>query len=276
MPVGINFNNNSMNSFLIKPKLSEEKAIVKLTGATTKELKSSSMTSSKIVGIAQGNIAPPLSKENLLNLQEIHGNITTPSNPLNTGKVSFQKEVDFNDIPRLSWLIGRDDNLYHDYVARLSRGAQIMDSFSELVVKTKDDQFISYKDTVFLHYVIIGFQNGLKKGQEAKTATNDPIVHKVIDYVLPKSMERLRLLQEYASTKQLGSEELPKNLSLDNILKSNPVTQDQVSKSPINKKVNLGDDYVERLLKFLTKNLKWYEWYLKNEEVSYNSCLMVL
>ncbi len=87
-------------------------------------------------------------------------------------------------MPRLSWLKGRDDVLYNKMIGILSRGANTMRTFSEIISRTKDDTIISKEDWQTIKFSIKRFEGGLASYQEDRAKTNDLIVHKVLDYII--------------------------------------------------------------------------------------------
>lgn len=68
---------------------------------------------------------------------------------------------------------------------------KIANAVDSYVYKTKDNQFITHKDVIFLQNHINRFQNGYTSQQKARAATDGPIAHKVIDYIMPKTQARL-------------------------------------------------------------------------------------
>jgi hypothetical protein len=128
---------------------------------------------------------------------------------------------------------------------------------------------------VFLQNSVSGFQGGYDIQQKARAATSDPIVHKVIDYVMPKTLARLQLIKDYLASKELDPVETAKIKekeaafdSLSNYIKTGGKT-DFTSSFPLPKITHPIDfkslDITEKLLEFLAKDSKWYKWYLRDD-----------
>ena len=135
----------------------------------------------------------------------------------------------------------------------------MMRIFSEIIARTKNDTIISKEDWQTIEHSIIGFQNGLAINQENKAKTNDLIVHKVLDYIMPKSQQRLNLLKEFLSTKIKAPDTEETAAPEISDIKFNLDTQTQI---------NFSSEKTTELLAFLTKDLRWYEWYLRDEDLT--------
>lgn len=272
MTLSINLTNSYNNNLFVKFNTMQEidKKIV-----DNKGLKSLSKDCTNIANTAQSQIQPSSGKETLLSLQELKESTITLLVPAKIVAINLQKEPVLDDTPRLSWLIGRDNELYDSYTGLLSRGTKAMDIFSEIVGRTKDNRFISHKDMVFLQSKVISFQGGYDTQQKARATTNDPIVHKVIDYVMPKTQARLQLIKDYLASKELDPVEIVEmkerearidSLFSDKKIEEKPDMTLSISQSKITHPIDFKSlDITEKLLEFLTKDSRWYEWYLRDD-----------
>ncbi|WPY00453.1 hypothetical protein Trichorick_00330 [Candidatus Trichorickettsia mobilis] len=258
MTLRINLSNQITNLSLIKKQLNDKtniaqtdvKEAVSISRTGIETAKSSATSSS--VNLAQRQIEPNLHKETVIQLQQLQ--------EFTVVQIQSQNDdIDFNGVPRLSWLKGRDDVLYNQKIASLSRGAASMKAFSEIVARTKNDIVISKEDWQAIEYSISGFQNGLAINQENKAKTNDPIVHKVLDYIMPKSQQRLNLLKEFLSTK-VKVPDTEETAALE--------TFDIKFNLDIQTQTNFSNEKTTELLEFLAKDLRWYEWYLRDEDLT--------
>jgi len=175
-------------------------------------------------------------------------------------------EISVDDTPRLSWLIGRDQLLLQDYQIRLNNGKNAVQKFQSIVLKTQNSKVIEAKDYDFIKYAISGFKRSYEERIEYKQKTKDPIVQRVIDYILPKTLKRMEMLSSYLATKVRGEDNSVNstNTSLDSSkieTNSLPVLENKYSEFNIS-------DY----LAFLYKDIDWYNWYLNEDELmDYNA-----
>jgi len=174
-------------------------------------------------------------------------------------------EIAVEDTPRLSWLVDRYNELLETYQIILNNGKNSIQHFQHLVLKYQNSKIIEAKDYDFLKRSINGFRNGYDLQISYKEKTKDPIVQRVIDYILPKTLKRMEMLSSYLATKIRGEDNSVNstNTSLDsskietNIL---PVIENKYSEFNIS-------DY----LAFLYKDIDWYNWYLNEDElIDYN------
>ena len=189
-----------------------------------------------------------LNKETIIQLQEIQD--------YSILQISLKKEdVNFNGTPSLEWLKGRDDKLYNEKLYTLSNGYFFMREFSEIVERNENSKTISHKDWNSIVSSIEGFENGFKLNKERKTETNDPIIHRVLDYIAPKTLQRIEILKQYLSTK-IKEPEIPFEL------KDVDVKQTVDIDTTNDKSYEKTDD----LLNFLVKDLEWYKWFLEDKK----------
>ena len=191
-----------------------------------------------------------LNKETIVQLQEVQD--------YSVLQITSKKEdVNFNGTPSLEWLKGYcgNDRLYNEKIGSLSRGYESMKKFSEIVEKNKNNDSISHEDWSFIISRIERFQNGYNNNREQKNNSPDLIVHKVLDYIAPKTLQRIEVLKQYLSTKTKEPEILFELKNVD--------VKQNVDVATINdnscKKVN-------DLLNFLVKDLEWYKWFLEDKK----------
>ena len=191
-----------------------------------------------------------LNKETIVQLQEVQN--------YSIFQISYKKEeIDFNGTPSLEWLKGYcgDDRLYDENVQSLYRGCESMKKFSEIVDRNKNNNSISYEDWNFITSRIERFQNGYTNNREQRNNSPDPIIHKVLDYIAPKTLQRIEVLKQYLSTKTKEPEILF-------VLKDVDVKQ-TVDIDKINDK---SYEKTNDLLNFLVKDLEWYKWFLEDKK----------
>jgi len=197
MSVGINLSNQTIISSLIQRGLKDK---VNITSTdSVREVVSASLKTDKIAEVFESSPAVNLTQrqtETLIQLQELQDSTTLQIQP------QKKDEIDFNGVPRLSWLIGRDNNMYVDFFNLLSNGATTMKKFREIVERTKNDTVISKEDWQTIERGINSFKGGLAEEQKSRAETNDPIAHKVIDYIMPKTQQRLDLLKQFLASKE--------------------------------------------------------------------------
>jgi hypothetical protein len=170
-------------------------------------------------------------------------------------QISSKKEDNnFNGIPSLGWLKGRDDKLYNEKLQSLYGGAFLMNEFSIIVKRNQNSETISHKDWKVIASSIEGFKNGYDRLIKNRANTNDPIVHKVLDFIAPKTLQRIEVLKQYLSTKTKEPEILFELKDVD--------IKETTDIATIN---NSTCEKTDNLLDFLTKDLKWYKWYLEDQ-----------
>lgn len=191
-----------------------------------------------------------LNKETIVQLQEVQDYSVLQI-------TSKKEEIDFNGTPSLEWLKGYcgDDRLYNKRVNALSYGYKCIKQFSEIVERNKNSETITYKDWLFITSSIESFENGYEDNRKERNNSLDPIIHKVLDYIAPKTLQRIEILKQYLSTKTKEPEILFE-------LKDADIKQ-TVDISTTN------DNYCEKtndLLNFLVKDLEWYKWFLEDKK----------
>jgi len=224
-----------------------------------KELSITNNELNTVENVITANVTTSLSvnseqKHSLLNqtiivqLQEIHD--------YSILQVSAKKdEIDFNGTPRLEWLKDRNNDLYKEKVITLSNGFKMIENFKEILERNINSETISNKDWSLITLHIEGFKNGLANSREHRAKTNDPIIHKVLDCIMPKTQQRIDMLKQYLATKT-KEPEIEFRL-LDNFeVKENTIAT--INNSPVENTNSLFD--------FLIKDLKWYKWYLEDKE----------
>lgn len=189
-----------------------------------------------------------LNKETIVHLQEVQD--------YSILEISYKKEeIDFNGTPSLEWLKGINDRLYDESVQSLSRGCESMKKFSEIVEKNKNNESVSHDDWKFITSRIERFKNGYANNRENRDNSIDPIIHKVLDYIAPKTLQRINVLTQYLATKT-KEPEIPFKLKDVDIKENIDIA-------------TTNDNYCEKtndLLEFLTKDLKWYKWFLEDKK----------
>lgn len=191
-----------------------------------------------------------LNKETIVLLQEIQD--------YSILQISSKKDkIDFNGTPSLEWLKGYcgDDKLYDENLQSLYRGFESMKKFSEIVERNKNNNSISHEDWNFITSRIERFQNGYTNNREQRNNSPDLIVHKVLDYIAPKTLQRIEVLKQYLSTKTKEPEILFELKDVD--------VKETVDIATINDK---SYEKTNDLLDFLTKDLEWYKWFLEDKK----------
>ena len=203
-----------------------------------------------------------LNKETIIQLQETYDCTVL--------QISSKKEdINFNGTPRLEWLKGRDDILYNETIYSLSVGRFMMNEFSEIVEKTKNSESINHKDWKAIMSSINGFENGYTNNRKNRANTNDSIIHKVLDYISPKTQQRIDVLKQFLATKTKEPEIEFAPLKDVDIKENTNITT-------IN---NTSCEKTNSLLDFLVKDLKWYKWFLEDKKehaMIYSSQLLQL
>jgi hypothetical protein len=197
-----------------------------------------------------------LNKETIIQLQEVQDYSVLQI-------ISKKEEIDFNETPSLEWLKGYcgNDKLYNEKIGSLSRGCESMKKFSEIVDRNKNNNSISYEDWNFITSRIERFQNGYTNNREQRNNSPDPIIHKVLDYIAPKTLQRIEVLKQYLSTKTKEPEIL---FELKDVDVKQTVDIDKINDKSYEK--------TNSLLNFLVKNLEWYKWFLEDKKQPFISC----
>lgn len=186
-----------------------------------------------------------LNKETIVQLQGAH--------ELTILQISSKKDdIDFNGVPRLEWLKGRDNKLYNEMVGGLSRGDAAMKKFAEIVERNKNNDIISHEDWRVIKYSISCFELGAVHGQRDRAQADDPIVHKVLDYIGPKTQQRIDALKQFLVSKVPGVV-IPNNLNV-------------MDDFALQVQTGSSSNDLTALLNFLAKDLQWYKWYLEDKE----------
>ena len=188
-----------------------------------------------------------LNKETIVQLQEIQD--------YSILQITSKKEIDFNGTPSLEWLKGRDDRLYNEISRQVPMGFNDMCNFKTIVEKNINSKSISYKDSVNIKYSISSRENWIEFNKQSRAKTNDPVIHKVLDYMLPKTLQRIEVLKQYLSTKTIEPE-IEFELKDVDIKESNNIS-------------TINDNSYEKtddLLNFLVKDLEWYKWFLEDKK----------
>lgn len=168
---------------------------------------------------------------------------------------SKKEEIDFNGTPKLKWLKGRNDKLYNEISRQVPMGFNDMCNFKTIVEKNINSKSISYKDSVNIKYSISSRENWIEFNKQSRAKTNDPIIHKVLDYMLPKTLQRIEVLKQYLSTKTIEPEILFELKDVD--------VKQTVDIDTINDK---SYEKTNDLLNFLVKDLEWYKWFLEDKK----------
>lgn len=191
-----------------------------------------------------------LNKETIVQLQEVQDYSILQI-------TSKKEEIDFNGTPSLEWLKGYcgDDRLYNKRVNALSYGYKSIKQFSEIVERNKNSETISHKDWIFITSSIESFENGYEDNRKERNDSLDTKVSKVLDYIAPKTLQRIEVLKQYLSTKTKEPEILfeLKNVDVKETLDIATTNDNSCKKA---------DD----LLNFLVKDLEWYKWFLENKK----------
>jgi hypothetical protein len=178
-----------------------------------------------------------------------------PIKPIGTNEISI------NDTPRLSWLIGRNAELLEFYTVRMPVSIKKLEQFQSIVLKYQNSKIIDAKDYDFIKTHASYFKGGYEYQISHKEKSKDPIVHRVIDYISPKTLKRMEMLSSYLATKIRGEDNSIN--STNAILDSSKI---ETSSLPV-----LENKYSEfdisEYLAFLYKDLEWYNWYLNEDEL---------
>lgn len=259
MPLEINLSNQTIQS-LIQRGLNDK---VNITSTDLpREVVSVSLRTDKTTEVFESSPTVNLTQRQtvtLIQLQELQDSTTLQIQP------QKKDEIDLNGVPRLSWLIGRNNDLHLSYLNGLSRGATLMKEFSEIVERNKNNTVISKEDWQTIERSIKGFEIGLANRQKYRTETHDPIVHKVIDYIMPKTQQRLDLLKQFLASKEKPFE--TEALKIETFkLKTSDIKTDTNPQQLVS-----SNRETTELLDFLAKDLRWYKWYLEDEKENLTS-----
>ena len=126
MSVGINLSNKTTIQSLIQRGLNDKITQIDLP----REVVSVSLRTDKTTEVFESSPTVNLTQRQtvtLIQLQELQDSTILQIQP------QKKDEIDFNGVPRLSWLIGRNNDIHDRYFAALSRGANSMQKFSEIV-----------------------------------------------------------------------------------------------------------------------------------------------
>ena len=191
-----------------------------------------------------------LNKETIVQLQEVQDYSILQI-------TSKKEEIDFNGTPSLEWLKGYcgDDRLYNKRVNALSYGYKSIKQFSEIVERNKNSETISHKDWIFITSSIESFENGYEDNRKERNNSLDTKVSKVLDYIAPKTLQRIEVLKQYLSTKTKEPEILFELKDVD--------VKETVDIATINDK---SYEKTDDLLNFLVKDLEWYKWFLEDKK----------
>lgn len=234
-------NITSNNYFKETPVVSNELNIVQQN--TTPNIQPSSAT----------NLDPKqtlLNKEIIVQLQEVQDYSILQI-------TSKKEEIDFNGTPSLEWLKGYcgDDRLYNETVNAISNGKIFINKFVEIIEKNKNSETVSHENWKKISLYIEAFEGGYEDNREKRNNSPDSIVHKVLDYIAPKTLQRIEVLKQYLATKT-KEPEIPFELKGDNIKQTTDIAT--ISDNSF-KKAN-------DLLNFLVKDLEWYKWFLEDKK----------
>jgi hypothetical protein len=190
-----------------------------------------------------------LNKEVIVQLQEVQD--------YSILQISSKKEeINFNGTPNLEWLKGYcgDDRLYNETKNLLFNGCFFINKFSEIVEKNKNTETISHKEWENITCFIKGFEGGYAELKENSINSLDSKVSRVLDYISPKTLQRIELLKQYLSTKT-KEPEIPFELKDADIKQTVDISTNDNSCKKAND-----------LLNFLVKDLEWYKWFLEDKK----------
>lgn len=189
-----------------------------------------------------------LNKEMIIQLQEVH--------EITILQISSKKDdIDFNGIPSIEWLKGRDDKLYDKMSQAISVGRSNIKIFDEIINRTKNDNSISYKDWHGIERGIRSFEMGVLNLDYDQSKTNDPIVLKVLNHYILKTQNRINIFKQFLVGKICEDriDGIMDHLVVPNNLNAQTATDSSSFE-------------VTKLLDFLVKNLRWYTWYLEDQK----------
>ena len=217
------------------------------------ELNTVQQTIPNVQSSLSANLEPKqtlLNKETIVQLQEVQDYSILQI-------TSKKEEVDFNETPSLEWLKGYcgDDRLYNKRVNALSYGYKCIKQFSEIVERNKNSETINHRDWIFITSSIESFENGYEDNRKERNNSLDTKVSKVLDFIAPKTLQRIEVLKQYLSTKN-KEPEIQFELKNVDIKESTDIS---IINDNSFKKTN-------DLLNFLVKDLEWYKWFLEDKK----------
>ncbi len=212
------------------------------------EIKAMQEVPAQVVGASSAVHLDPkqtsLNKESIIQLQEVHEITILQIN-------SKKDDIDFNGIPRLDWLKGRNDKLYDVLSRAMSVGRSNINIFDDIVNKTKNDNSISYKDWHGIERGIRSFEMGVLYLDYEQSETDDPIVHKVLDHCMLKTQNRINIFEQFLAKKNCEAR-------IDGLVAPNNLN--------VQTETDSSSFEVTELLDFLAKDLRWYKWYLEDKK----------
>lgn len=167
----------------------------------------------------------------------------------------------------LTLLKDRDVAMYNRLYSMFGNGYSTMSRFAKIVEHNTDNRVITQKDWASVESSICRFERGIISYAIEKEESNDPVVHKILDALKPKTQKRLDTLRGYLSTKVRSN--IPESSKLNSV--SNISSIDL--KIEENQDRNY-DSYTKALLEFLKNDFKWYEWCL-NGSRKINVCALI-
>lgn len=170
----------------------------------------------------------------------------------------------------LTLLKDRDLAMYNCSYSRFARGYKSMSHFADIVERNRDNKVITQKDWDSVESSICRFEVGIMFYAIQKEESNDPVVHKILDALKPKTQKRLDTLRAYLSTKIRSN--IPESSKLDKLNSFNNISSIDL-KIDENQDRNY-DSYTKALLEFLKNDFKWYEWCL-NGSRKINVCALI-
>ena len=188
-----------------------------------------------------------LNKETIVQLQEVQDYSILQI-------TSKKEEIDFNGTPSLEWLKGKNDVLYNEISRQLPTSIKTMKDFKRIVEENKNSETISHKDWNRIKIYIKSRENWIIFNKENRSKTDDTITHKVLDYMLPKTLQRIEVMKQYLSTKTKEPEILFELKNVD--------VKQTVDISTNDNSCKKAND----LLNFLVKDLEWYKWFLEDKK----------
>ena len=117
-----------------------------------------------------------------------------------------------------------------------------------IVEENKNSETISHNDWNRIKIYIKSRENWIVFNKENRSKTDDTIIHKVLDYMLPKTLQRIEVMKQYLSTKTKEPEILFELKDVD--------VKETVDIATINDK---SYEKTDDLINFLVKDLEWYK-----------------
>lgn len=189
-----------------------------------------------------------LNKEVIVQLQEVQDYSVLQI-------TSKKEEIDFNGTPNLEWLKGRNDKLYNEISRQLPTSIKTIEDFKRIVEENKNSETINHNDWNRIKIYIKSRENWIIFNKENRSKTDDTITHKVLDYMLPKTLQRIEVMKQYLSTKTKAPEILFELKDVD--------IKQTTDIAIINDK---SCEKTNDLLNFLVKDLEWYKWFLEDKK----------